>query len=109
MTTKKDIGLAIRTLRKKAGIKTQKELAKKLNPEPVGKDTINRIEMGKGNYGINTLFKIAEALNCDISDFFEEKSIGLAITKDNLEALRHLLRIFEGRVESYKEIKEKRK
>jgi len=73
MTTKEDIGLAIKILRKKAGIKTQKELGKKLNPNPVSKETINRIETGRGNYGIDVLFKIAAALNCDISDFFGSK------------------------------------
>jgi len=73
MTTKKDIGLAIRTLRKKAGIKTQKELGKKLNPKPVTKGTINSVETGRGNYNINLLFKIAEVLNCDIADFLGHK------------------------------------
>ncbi len=71
MTTKKDIGLAIQTLRKRAGIKTQQALGKKLRPAPKSKETINRIETGKGNYGIDALFSIAEALNCDVSDFFE--------------------------------------
>ena len=104
MTTKKDIGLAIRTLRKKAGIKTQRELGKKLNPEPVSKGTINSVETGRGNYSINLLFRIAEVLNCDISDFFEEKSIGLAVTKDDLEVLRKLL----GRVEYLIQIKKQK-
>lgn len=70
MTSKKDIGLAIKILRKKASIKTQEKLGKMLNPKPVGKDTINRIENGYGNYGIDTLFKIAEVLGCDVSEFF---------------------------------------
>jgi len=69
MTTKKDIGLAIKMLRKKAGIKTQGDLGKKINPGPLSKETINRIENGRGNYGINALFRIAKVLNCDISDF----------------------------------------
>ncbi len=73
MTSKKDIGLAIKILRKKAAIKTQEKLGKMLNPNPVGKDTITRIENGYGNYGIDTLFKIAEVLNCDVSVFFESK------------------------------------
>ena len=92
MTTKKDIGLAIQTLRKRAGIKTQKALGRKLNPTPLSKETINRVETGKGNYGIDTLFSIAEALNCDISDFFQ---VGGKDSK---------LIIFEGNI---KEIKEK--
>ena len=73
MTTKKDIGFAIRTLRKKAGIKTQEELGKKLNPKPISKGAMNQIETGKSNYGIDTLFRIAEVLNCDVSDFFESQ------------------------------------
>ena len=104
MTTKKDIGLAIRTLRKKAGIETQEKLGKKLNPKPLSKETINRIETGKGNYGINTLFRIAEVLNCDISDFFEENNVGFAVTKDNLETVRRLL----GQVEYILQVKKRR-
>jgi len=73
MTSKKDIGLAIKILQKKSGIKTQEKLGKMLNPNSVGKDTINRIENAYGNYGIDTLFKIAEVLGCDVSDFFESK------------------------------------
>ena len=89
--TKRDIGLAIQTLRKKAGIKTQKELGRKLKPTPLSKETINRIENGKANYGINHLFSIAEALNCDISDFFQ------AERKDSK------LLIFEGSIAELKE------
>jgi len=87
MTTKRDIGLSIRTLRKKAGIKTQRELGRKLNPGPLSKETINRIETGRGNYRINALFRIAEALNCDVSDFFEskKKQSGTAIFEEILE------------------------
>lgn len=70
MTTKKDIGLTIKMLRKKAGIKTQERFGKKINPKPLSKETINRIENGRGNYGINALFKIAKVLDCDISEFF---------------------------------------
>lgn len=96
MTTKKDIGLAVRTLRKKAGIKTQEELAKKLNPKPVSKGTINSVETGKGNYNINLLFRIAEALGCDISEFFESTGeVKISITKDNLEMLQHMAGMFK--------------
>ena len=92
MTTKKDIGLAIQTIRKRAGIKTQKELGKIVRPKPLSKETINRIETGRGNYGIDALFRIAEALKCDVSDFFlTEKGDSKLI-------------IFEG---SVKELKEK--
>ena len=90
MTSKKDIGFAIKVRRKKAGIKTQKKLGKMLNPKPVGKDTINRIENGYGNYGIDTLFRIAEALDCDIDDFFEfpGKPSRMSIFEEVLEGLR---------------------
>ncbi|MCK4814746.1 helix-turn-helix transcriptional regulator [bacterium] len=90
VTSKIDIGLAIKTRRKKAGIKTQKELGKKLNPKPVGKDTINRIENGYGNYGIDILFRIAEVLGCDISDFLgsEKKDSKIFIFEGTLEELK---------------------
>lgn len=89
LTSKKDIGLTIKMLRIKAGIKTQKELGKKLNPNPVSKETINRIETGRGNYGINVLFRIADVLNCDIADFFKS------------ERSRPQMAIFEGVLEEY--------
>jgi len=91
MTTKKDIGLAVRTLRKKAGIKTQRDLGKKLNPKPVTKGTINSVETGRGNYGINLLFKIADVLNCDIADF-------LGYKKQDSKVF-----IFEGTLDELKE------
>lgn len=68
MTSKKDIGLSIKNMRQKAGLK-QKELAKKIKPKPISVNTISRIERGEYNYSIDLLFKIAEALECDISDF----------------------------------------
>ena len=96
MTTKKDIGLAIKNLRKKAGIKTQEALGKKINPSPLSKETINRIETGRGNYGIDSLFRIAEVLGCDISDFFEPSGeLKIALTKDDLEDLQYLAKIFK--------------
>ncbi|MBA7465152.1 hypothetical protein ES707_00314 [subsurface metagenome] len=90
MTSKKDIGFAIKIRRKKAGIKTQKELGKKLNPKPVSKETINRIEAGRGNYGIDTLFRIAELLDCDISDFLgdKKKNSKIFIFEGSLEELK---------------------
>jgi len=93
LTTKKDIGLAIKVLRKRAGIKTQKALGKRLNPVPLSKETINRIETGRGNYGIDALFSIAEALNCDVSDFFqtEEKDSKLIIFEGTLKELKEKL------------------
>jgi len=69
LTTKKDIGLAIKYYREKAGLR-QEDLAKKIkqNKSPT-KNTISRIERGITNYNIDWLFKIAEVLNCDVSDF----------------------------------------
>lgn len=51
----------------------QKDLAKKLNPKPTRKETISRIETGKYNYSIDLLFNIADALGCDVTDFFIKK------------------------------------
>ena len=67
MTSKKDIGLAIKIRRKKKGL-TQEQLGKKMDPK-TPKETISRIETGNYNYTINYLFKIAAILKCDISDF----------------------------------------
>ena len=68
-TTKRDIGLVIELLRKTRGL-SQKELAKKLNPNSVSTNTISRIETGNYNYTIDMLFRIADILDCDISNFF---------------------------------------
>lgn len=73
MMNKKDIGLKIRLLRKRAGIETQEALGKKLKPRRA-KGTINKIETGHGNYSIDILFDIAKVLDCDISEFFSEKA-----------------------------------
>ena len=90
MTTKRDIGIAIQALRKRAGIKTQKALGKALN---MSKETVHRVETGKGNYGINTLFRIAEALGCDVSDFFqvEGKDSKLIIFEGSIAELKKKL------------------
>ena len=74
MVSKKDIGLNVKNIRKKTGLK-QKELVKKMNPNPISVNTLSRIETGRSNYSIDELFRIAKVLNCDVSDFFkvEEK------------------------------------
>lgn len=88
MTTKKEIGLGVQDLRKRAGL-TQEQLGKKMKPKKARKETISRLERGKSNYNINLLFQIAEVLNCDISDFFpSEKS-------------RPQMAMFEGVLEEY--------
>ena len=80
MATKTDVGLNVKNIRKRAGLK-QKELVRKMNPEPISVNTLSRIETGKSNYSIDVLFRIAAVLNCDISDFFEvEEKRPLKIT-----------------------------
>ena len=90
MTTKEDIGLAIQTLRKRAGIKTQKALAKMLN---ISKETVHRVETGKSNYGIDALFRIAEVLDCDVAEFFQvgRKDSKLLIFEGSIEELKKKL------------------
>ena len=80
MTSKKEIGLNVKNIRTKAGLK-QMELVKKMNPSPISVNTLSRIETGKANYSIDLLFKIAKVLNCYISDFFRvEENRPLKIT-----------------------------
>jgi len=67
-TSKKEIGLAIKTIRLRVGLK-QIVLAKKINPKARSAGTISRIERGDSNYTIDMLFRIAEVLGCDVSDF----------------------------------------
>jgi len=68
MATKREIGLNIKNLRKRAGLR-QKDLAKMLDPKPTTKETISRVERGETNYSIDLLLSIAAALNVDISAF----------------------------------------
>lgn len=56
---KKNIGDQIRDARKAKGL-TQKELGEILG---IGEPTVNKYESGKQNPTVETLFKIAEALN----------------------------------------------
>lgn len=56
---KKSIGDQIRDARKAKGL-TQKELGEMLR---IGEPTVNKYESGKQNPTVETLFKIAEALN----------------------------------------------
>lgn len=72
-TTKQDLGNRIRELRKKAGFKNQKQLAKKIiirKGQPTTTDQIGRIERGATNYGIDVLFQIAEILKIDVAELF---------------------------------------
>lgn len=80
MASKKEVGLNVKNIRKKAGLK-QKELVKKMNPDTISLNTLSRIETGRSNYSIDLLFRIAAALNCDVSDFFQvEEKHPLKIT-----------------------------
>jgi len=72
MASKIDIGLNVKNIRKKMGLK-QKELVKKMNPAPISVNTLSRIETGRSNYSVDLLFRIAEVLNCGVSDFFQVK------------------------------------
>ena len=70
MANRKDVGLSVKNMRKKAELK-QKELVRKMNPMSISVNTLSRIETGRSNYSIDVLFRIAEVLNCDASDFFQ--------------------------------------
>ena len=80
MASKKDIGLSVKNIRKKTGLK-QNQLVRKMNPDPISVNTLSRIETGRSNYSIDVLFRIATVLNCDITDFFQvEEKRPLKIT-----------------------------
>ena len=80
MASKTGVGLSVKNIRKKTGLK-QKELVKKMNPEPISVNTLSRIETGRSNYSIDLLFRIAAVLKCDVSDFFQvEEKHPLKIT-----------------------------
>jgi len=70
MASKMEVGLNVKNIRKKTGLK-QRELVKKMIPTPISVNTLSRIETGKSNYSIDLLFRIAAVLNCDVSDFFQ--------------------------------------
>jgi len=66
----KKIGQRIKELRKEKGM-PQIELAVELNYE---KSNMSRLESGKVNPRILTLYKVAEALNVDLIDIIDFKS-----------------------------------
>jgi transcriptional regulator with XRE-family HTH domain len=72
MASKEDVGLNVKNIRKKRGLK-QIELVKKMNPSPISVNTLSRIETGRSNYTVDLLFRIADVLSCDVSDFFQVK------------------------------------
>ena len=63
---KEQVGQLIRDTRKAKGI-TQKELGERLG---VGESTVNGYEGGKQNLTIETLKKVADALQVEVAAFF---------------------------------------
>lgn len=66
-TTKELLGARIKELRKARGL-SQDQLSEKVNIDP---KHLSRIEVGKSYPSLNTLEKIAKALNVEIKDLFE--------------------------------------
>lgn len=66
-TTKELLGARIKELRKAKRL-SQDELSEKINIDP---KHISRIEVGKSYPSLDTLEKIAKALNVEIKDLFE--------------------------------------
>lgn len=68
MSTFEQIGLAIRAKRNQLGM-TQEQLAQRCGME---KPDISNIENGKRNMTLDTLDRIAEAVECDVRILFDE-------------------------------------
>jgi len=105
MITREEIGANVRAVRRKKGW-NQKELAKKVRPKPLTKDTISRIERGATNFTIGTLIAIAQALEANLSDFCPDngrkesynKSPELQIFQEGLEkAIREIIEKYKGK------------
>jgi transcriptional regulator with XRE-family HTH domain len=73
----KTIGQKINDLRAKQGLTTT-ELGKRIG---ISQAQISRLENGRQGFRVTTLRKIAEALNVDLSHFFEEESDSRVITR----------------------------
>ena len=84
--TKKLIGIRIKVLRKKTGL-TQEKLAEK-----VGLDSrhLSRLEVGRHFPSLNSLERIAFALNVPLAEFFQFPG------EDSTDALRDYLTKFAG-------------
>lgn len=79
----KRIGSLVRELRSQAGL-TQEKLAEKAN---LHWTYVSGIERGINNPSISSLFKIAEALNISLSDFFKPlEQIDLRDGKSNKDS-----------------------
>lgn len=66
-STKELLGRRIKELRKMRGL-SQEELSEKVDIDP---KHLSRIEVGRGFPSLDTLEKIAKALNVEMKDFFE--------------------------------------
>lgn len=66
-STKELLGRRIKELRKMKGL-SQEELSEKVDIDP---KHLSRIEVGRGFPSLDTLEKIAKALNVEMKDFFE--------------------------------------
>lgn len=77
-----DIGQKIKELRKKQGM-SQKDLADKLGITPV---LISQYENGKRNPKLETLQKIADALEVDISELSDSLNIKIGFLSNTEEA-----------------------
>lgn len=68
----KNIGARIREIREDNGI-SQQDLASVCNFE---KANMSRIEAGRTNFTISTLFKISQALNVSLSELVDVENLG---------------------------------
>lgn len=66
-TTKELLGNRIKRLRKLRGL-SQEELSEKVDIDP---KHLSRIEVGRGFPSLDTLERLADALNVELKDFFE--------------------------------------
>jgi len=66
-STKELLGGRIKELRKMKGL-SQEELSEKVDIDP---KHLSRIEVGRGFPSLDTLEKLADALNVEMKDFFE--------------------------------------
>jgi len=103
MITREEIGTNVRAIRRKRGW-NQKELAKRVKPKPLTKDTISRIERGAVNFTIDTLIGIAEALKADLSDLCPDGNRDLALSQSpELQIFqRGLEKLFQDVVSKFK-------
>ncbi len=66
-STKKLLGVRIKELKKTRGL-SQEQLSKKIDIDP---KHLSRLEVGRSFPSLNTLEKLANALQVDLRDFFE--------------------------------------